>query len=289
MAGLNLTGIEDKVAVVTGAGRMKSIGRSIAVELAKAGADVVITGTGRPPERYPDDEKAAGWRDIASVAEEIEAAGRRALPLVSDAADEGSVRNLLDRTVEEFGRVDFLVNNAGAARGPDRVPVVDMPIDAWDTVLRVNLRGPFLMSKVFGQHLIEAGNGGVIINISSIAGKVLGPNMAAYVASKSGLQGLTASMAQEIGRHGCARQRHLPRPRRYLPHGRRVRTIPTSTSAPRASPSAAPVWAKISAGRPSTSAAIRARGSRASPSTSVAATPSRTSPTHRRSDATYRA
>ena len=202
MAGLTLTGIEGKVAVVTGAGRMKSIGRSIAVELAKAGADVVVTGTGRPKERYPDDEKAAGWRDIESVAEEIEAEGQRALPLVSDAADEGSVRSLLEQTVSELGRVDFVINNAGAARGPDRVPVVDMPVDAWDTVLRVNLRGPFLMSKVFGQHLIDAGNGGVIVNISSIAGKVLGPNMAAYVASKAGLQGLTASMAQEIGRHG---------------------------------------------------------------------------------------
>ncbi len=202
MAGLNLTGLEDKVAVVTGAGRMKSIGRSIAVELARAGADVVVTGTGRPPERYPDDEKAAGWRDIASVAAEIEAAGRRALPLVSDAGDEASVRSLLDRTLAGFGRVDFIVNNAGAARGPDRVPVVEMPVDAWDTVLRVNLRGAFLMSKVFGQQLIEAGNGGVIVNISSIAGKVLGPNMAAYVASKAGLQGLTASMAQEIGRYG---------------------------------------------------------------------------------------
>lgn len=202
MAGLNLTGIEGKVAVVTGAGRMKSIGRAIAVELAKAGADVVVTGTGRPPERYPDDEKAAGWKDIASVAAEIEAAGQRALPLVSDAGDEGSVRDLLDRTLAAFGRVDFVVNNAGAARGADRVPVTDMPVDAWDTVIRVNLRGAFLMSKVFGGRLVEAGAGGVIVNISSIAGKLLPPNTAAYAASKAGLQALTASMAQEVGRHG---------------------------------------------------------------------------------------
>lgn len=202
MAGLNLTGIEGKVAVVTGAGRMKSIGRAIAVELARAGADVVVTGTGRPPERYPDDEKAAGWKDIASVAAEIEAAGRRALPLVSDAGDEGSVRDLLDRTLAAFGRVDFVVNNAGAARGADRVPVTDMPVDAWDTVIRVNLRGAFLMSKVFGGRLVEAGAGGVIVNISSIAGKLLPPNTAAYAASKAGLQALTASMAQEVGRHG---------------------------------------------------------------------------------------
>ena len=202
MAGLTLTGIEGKVAVVTGAGRMKSIGRAIAVELANAGADVVVTGTGRPPERYPDDEKAAGWKDIASVAAEIEAAGRRALPLVSDAGDEAAVRDLLARVLDEFGRVDFVVNNAGAARGPDRVPVVDMPVDAWDTVLRVNLRGSFLMSKVFGGRLVEQGDGGAIVNISSIAGKLLPPNTAAYAASKAGLQALTASMAQEVGAHG---------------------------------------------------------------------------------------
>lgn len=202
MAGLTLTGIEGKVAVVTGAGRMKSIGRAIAVELANAGADVVVTGTGRPPERYPDDEKAAGWKDIASVAAEIEAAGRRALPLVSDAGDEAAVRDLLARVLDQFGRVDFVVNNAGAARGPDRVPVVDMPVDAWDTVLRVNLRGAFLMSKVFGGRLVGQGEGGAIVNISSIAGKLLPPNTAAYAASKAGLQALTASMAQEVGAHG---------------------------------------------------------------------------------------
>ena len=202
MAGLTLSGIEGKVAVVTGAGRMKSIGRAIAVELANAGADVVVTGTGRPPERYPDDEKAAGWKDIASVAAEIEAAGRRALPLVSDAGDEAAVRDLLARALDQFGRVDFVVNNAGAARGPDRVPVVDMPVDAWDTVLRVNLRGAFLMSKVFGGRLVEQGEGGAIVNISSIAGKLLPPNTAAYAASKAGLQALTASMAQEVGAHG---------------------------------------------------------------------------------------
>lgn len=202
MAGLTLTGIEGKVAVVTGAGRMKSIGRAIAVELANAGADVVVTGTGRPPERYPDDEKAAGWKDIASVAAELEAAGRRALPLVSDAGDEAAVRDLLARVLDQFGRVDFVVNNAGAARGPDRVPVVDMPVDAWDTVLRVNLRGAFLMSKVFGGRLVEQGGGGAIVNISSIAGKLLPPNTAAYAASKAGLQALTASMAQEVGAHG---------------------------------------------------------------------------------------
>lgn len=201
MEPLQLTGLEGKVAVVTGAGRMRSIGRPIAVEMARAGCIVVLTGTGRPPEQYPDDEKQAGWRDIDSVAEEIRAFGGTAFPVVSDVGDESAVRGLLAKTLAEYGRVDFIVNNAGAARGRDRVPVVDMPIDAWDTVIRVNLRGTFLMSKIFGQHLIEAGHGGSIVNISSIAGKLLPPNTSAYAASKAGIQALTASMAQEVGQH----------------------------------------------------------------------------------------
>lgn len=202
MDGLQLTGLEGKVAVVTGGGRMRSIGRPIAVEMAKAGCKVVVTGSGRPPEQYPDDEKEAGWRDVASVEEEIRAAGGTAIGLASDVSDEAAVRDLLTRTIDNFGRVDFVVNNAGAARGRDRVPVVDMPIDAWDTVIRVNLRGSFLMSKIFGQHFIDAGKGGCIINISSIAGKILPPNTSAYAASKAGIQALTASMAQEVGQFG---------------------------------------------------------------------------------------
>ena len=202
MPPLQLTGLEGKVAVVTGAGRMRSIGRPIAVEMAKAGVKVVATGSGRPPEQYPDDEKAAGWRDVDSVAEEIRAAGGTAIGLASDVGDEAAVRALLERVLAEYGRVDFVVNNAGAARGRDRVPVVDMPIDAWDTVIRVNLRGTFLMSKLFGRHLIEAGHGGCIVNISSIAGKILPPNTSAYAASKAGIQALTASMAQEVGQYG---------------------------------------------------------------------------------------
>ena len=196
-----LTGLEGKVAVVTGAGRMRSIGRPIAIELATAGCEVVLTGSGRPPERYPDDEKAAGWRDIESVAEEIRATGRRALPLVSDVSDPDAVDALLARTVEEFGRVDFLVNNAAASRGNDRVPVVDMAIEDWDTVIRVNLRGTFLMSRAFGRRLIDQGEGGAIINISSVAGKRLPANTSAYAASKAGIQALSACMAQEMGQY----------------------------------------------------------------------------------------
>lgn len=197
-----LTGLEGKVAVVTGAGRMRSIGRSIAVELARAGCDVVITGSGRSPDAFPADEKQAGWRDIESVAEEIRALGRRALPVVSNVADPDAVAALADTVVREFGRVDFVINNAGAARAGDRVPVVDVDPAAWRKVIDVNLNGSFYMSQVFGRKLIEQGEGGAIINISSVGGKLMAPSTAAYAASKAGLHALTAAMAGEVGQYG---------------------------------------------------------------------------------------
>ncbi len=197
-----LTGLTGKVAVVTGAGRMRSIGRPIAVELARAGCDIVLTGTGRPPERYPDDERASGWRDIESVADEVRALGRRALTAVSDVADLAAVEALAERVMAELGRVDIVVNNAGASKGDDRRPVIDLDPALWRTVIDVNLTGSFLMSKVFGALIVAGGRGGSIVNISSIAGKVLAPNTAAYAASKAGLQALTACMSGEVGAAG---------------------------------------------------------------------------------------
>ncbi len=193
--------LENKVAVVTGAGRMRSIGRAIALGLADAGCDVVVTGTGRSPDRYPDDEKLAGWRDIASVVEEIQTRGRRALGLVSDARNPRAAEELCEATVRAFGRVDFVINNAGAARGDDRKPVVELAIEDWQQVLDVNLNGSFYVSRSFGQQLIRQGTGGAIINISSIAGKLFSANTAAYAASKAGIHALTACMANEMGRH----------------------------------------------------------------------------------------
>lgn len=199
---MQITGLEGKVAVVSGAGRMRSIGRPIAVELARAGCDLVLTGTGRPPERYPADEQAAGWRDIDSVADEVRALGRRALAVVSDVADAAAVDALVSRTLDAFGRVDFIVNNAGAARGEDRAAVVDLALDAWRKVIDVNLNGTFYMSRAFGRALIEQGQGGSIVNISSVGGKLMAAQTAAYAASKAGIHALTCAMAAEVGPHG---------------------------------------------------------------------------------------
>jgi 3-oxoacyl-[acyl-carrier protein] reductase len=197
--GYELSGFDGKVALVTGAGRMRSIGRSIAVRLAEAGCDVVITGTGRPMASYPEDERAAGWRDIESVAEEIRGLGRRAWPVISDVSRESAVSALAEQVIGEFGQVDILVNNAGAARGADRCAVIDLEPAVWQTVIDVNLTGTFLMSRAFGRLMVESGRGGSIVNISSIAGKRLSPFVGAYAASKAAIHALTACMAQEVG------------------------------------------------------------------------------------------
>lgn len=196
-----LTGLDGKVAVVTGAGRMRSIGRAIAVEFGRAGCDVVITGTGRDPEHRPEEEKRAGWRGIDSVAEEIRALGRSAVPVICDVSDESAVDDLLDTTLTELGRVDVVVNNAAAARGPAQVPLVDLAPDVWDQMISVNLRGTFLVTRAFGRQLIAQEDGGSIINISSISGKLSGAGTGAYAASKAGVQSLTSSAAKELGQH----------------------------------------------------------------------------------------
>jgi 3-oxoacyl-[acyl-carrier protein] reductase len=198
---LSLTGLEGKVALITGAGRMRSIGRGIAQALATAGCDVVVTGSGRDPAHYPDEEKAAGWRDIDSVADEVRALGRRALAVVSDVSDIDSVGQLANQVIAEMGRVDFIINNAGAARAGDRAAVVDVSPDVWRNVINVNLNGTFYMSQVFGRKLIEQGEGGAIINISSIGGKLMAPTTAAYAASKAGIHALTCAMSGEMGPH----------------------------------------------------------------------------------------
>ena len=197
-----LTGLDGKVAIVTGAGRMRSIGREIARVLADNGCDVVVTGSGRPASAYPAEEQAAGWRDVESVADEIRALGRRALAVVCDVSDEAACAALVERTVAEFGRLDILVNNASAARGPDRRAIVDLDPAVWRRVIDVNLNGPFYLSRVAAQRLLAQGEGGSILNISSVAGKLLSANHAAYSASKAALQALTAAMSGELGRQG---------------------------------------------------------------------------------------
>jgi 3-oxoacyl-[acyl-carrier protein] reductase len=193
--------LDGKVALVTGAGRRRGIGRATAMALADLGADVVVTGTGRNPATYPEDEKQAGWRDIESTAEDIRSRGRRALTWVGDVSQAEAVDRLAERILETFDRLDVLVNNAAYPRGNDRVPLPELDEAVWRRVLDIKLTGAFLLCKRFVPVLIKQ-KWGRIINVSSIAGKRGGANTAAYNAANFGLQGLTQSLAMEVARHG---------------------------------------------------------------------------------------
>ena len=163
--------LDGKVAIVTGAGRLRGIGRATALALTELGADLVVTGTGRDPARFPPDEQAIGWRDIESTAAQVRERRRRCLPVVADVASSADVKRTVSTTLQEFGRVDILINNAAFARGPDRVPLVELSEDLWRKVLEIKLTGSFLMCQAVLPTLIKQGQGGIIINVSSIAGK----------------------------------------------------------------------------------------------------------------------
>ena len=176
----------DQVAVVTGASR--GIGRAIAVEFARAGADVVVTA--RTSESEPS--KLPGT--IEETARQVVALGRRALAVVSDVTREEQVQELARRTLEEFGRCDILVNNAGIS-SPARFH--ETPLKRWDLVLNVNLRGPVICMQAFLPSMLER-RGGRIINISSFLAEVMLPGMVSYSVSKIALEKLTQYAGDEL-------------------------------------------------------------------------------------------
>jgi NAD(P)-dependent dehydrogenase (short-subunit alcohol dehydrogenase family) len=169
-----------KVAVVTGSGR--GIGRTIAVQLAREGADVVVTGPNEP--------------DLAATAQEVALAERKTLAVAADVSREEDVRALVEKARAELGPIDILVNNA-AVIGPT-APLERIEQAAWDRVLAVNLTGPFLCCRAVLPAMIER-RSGKIINIASVAGTQAYPLRSPYAASKWGLLGLTRTLAAEVG------------------------------------------------------------------------------------------
>ena len=194
--------LEGKVAIVTGAGRRRSIGNSTAHVLAELGADLVLTGTGRDPSTFPPDEREVGWRDIESTADEVRALGRRALTTVGDVTDEADVDAMVQRALDEYGRIDILVNNAAYRYGPDRVPLIELDPDIFQKVIDVKVRGTYLCSKAVAKVLIEQGQGGKIVTIASAAGKRASAATMAYNAANFAQVGMTQSMALDLGPHG---------------------------------------------------------------------------------------
>lgn len=171
--------LSNRVAIITGASR--GIGRSIALAMAGAGADVVIN--------YASNDQAA-----AEVADLIKAAGRKALLVKADVADPQAADNLVKKAQEEFGRVDILVNNAGINR--DGL-ILKMKNEDWDAVLSVNLKGAFNCARAVAREMVR-NQYGRIINISSVVGLTGNVGQANYAAAKAGLLGMTKALAKEL-------------------------------------------------------------------------------------------
>jgi len=190
--------LSGKVALVTGAGGEKGFGRAIANRLANEGSDVAVNDV----VLNPYGPNAGEWGGVAEVVREIETKGRRSMAALADVSDSAAVDAMVGSVIERMGKIDILVANAGSRPGPDRVPVVDLTEEAFDEVMRVNLRGTFLTCRAVARHLVERDEGGKIIIIASTAGKRGMPRYAAYSASKFGLVGFTQSLAHEMGPHG---------------------------------------------------------------------------------------
>jgi dehydrogenase/reductase SDR family member 4 len=175
--------LEGRTAVVTGGSR--GIGRAIALAFASAGGDVVVAS-----------RKQEGCDQVAA---EIQALGRRAVGVACHVGDPDQVRALVDRALGEWGRIDTLVNNA--ATNPVYGPFTETELAAWDKVMDVNLRGPFLLSTVAARHMAGRGSGS-IVNIASTEALSPDPKLGAYSISKAALIAMTRVLAKELGPRG---------------------------------------------------------------------------------------
>lgn len=174
--------LDGRVALVTGGGR--GIGRAIALALAHAGADVAISGR--------------TISQLQSTAEEISGLGRKSLAITADVSKLQDIENMVRTVVNEFGRLDILVNNAGINK---RVPSLEVTEELWDSIVDTNLKGTFFCCQAAGRVMLKQGKG-KIINICSLTSQIGMTTIAPYGATKSGILGLTRSLAAEWARHG---------------------------------------------------------------------------------------
>ena len=182
MTALERFSLSGKRAIVTGASR--GIGRAIAIGFAEAGADVALVSRKLEP--------------LQAVAKEIaERTSQRTLPIACHVGRPADIDRMVDEVLREWGAIDILVNNAGT--NPVMGPLTAMDPAAWDKIMDVNLKGPYLASVRVARAMMERGEGGKIINISSAASLDPAPMLGAYSISKAALNHLTRTLAKECG------------------------------------------------------------------------------------------
>jgi NAD(P)-dependent dehydrogenase (short-subunit alcohol dehydrogenase family) len=182
LRGVQMFDLTGRTAIVTGAGR--GLGRTMALALASAGANIVASS------RTPS--------ELNSLCDEVTALGRNAVPVQADCTLEADCDRLISSALEAFESIDILVNNAGINI---RKPVLELTLEEFRRVLRTNLEGYFLCARAVGRHMVARGSGKVI-NLSSILGRVALPSQAAYASSKGAVEQLTRVLALEWATSG---------------------------------------------------------------------------------------
>ena len=181
-----LYGLKGKVAIVTGCGA--GIGKGVALEMARAGAEVIVAEM--------DSDRAK------TTVDEIKAIGNKALKVVVDVTKSADVAKMFEQTVKEFGTIDILVNNVGGVlgiKGP--IPFLEIDENFWHKLMDANMKSTFLCTKAFARVMIDKKKPGSIVNISSIADRVPWTSALIYGAAKAGVSNFTVNTAVELGKY----------------------------------------------------------------------------------------
>ena len=175
--------LENKVAAITGSSL--GIGRAIALAFAREGASVAINYRSHPEEG-------------TTAVQEIEKGGGKAISVKADVSEPEEVKDLIQKTVQEFGRLDIMVNNAGIEQ---KMPFLDTPLEVWEKVISVNLTGVWIGCQEAARQMVSQGDGGRIINVSSVHEDLPMPTNSPYCAAKGGLRMLMRTIAVELAPH----------------------------------------------------------------------------------------
>lgn len=192
---------ERRVALVTGCARRRGIGGAIARRLAAAGFAVIVSDVRARGAIDAPTPREPTWQGLPSLVEELTSSGADAALVLGDVSRPDDAHTIVDFVVQRYGRLDVLVNNAASPVGADRRNICDVPLEAWDRVLEVTLRGAFLMCRATIP-VMRLRHWGRIVNISSISGTVGSTRTTAYAAAKAGLEGFTRSLALDVGPWG---------------------------------------------------------------------------------------